>query len=448
MSSRTFTNADDGQLIELIRTAGHCLILAAPGVSEAVADALDELISGPHRPERLAIILDIDPEVCRLGYGTLTGLKKVRNALEAQHLRLQQQTGLRLGLVLTQSRTLFYSPTPLLIEAGSTVANKPSGILVETATVPGVKAACGLGDTPNPELAQEVGLDFLSNAELTKVEMDLAENPPKEFDVARIERVFNYQLQFVEFKVTDYRLSSKNVHLQPEWLGLDDKDLTRRITNQFKLFDRGDVIEVAVPRLDDEGAIARGPDGRRLREMVGEKDLDRMAKQLRDYLVPVSDYGHVIAKKRKAGFEQDVAVFRKMVRFYGRNVRRDLRRKLQDIKKRLLDELTPGLVKKSPRIWLRSTLDGKLSAEQVRERLGKALDSVFVGVGDGFDPKVLVVYKDVTYSTIHDPDFKAKLDRFYGEDAVAELFDEHDAAREKWRERPDAQLQLSFGTGT
>ena len=131
---RTFTNADDARLSAAIKAAKAVLIFVAPGVTNAVADALVSVINRPDRPARLSIVLDVDPEVCRLGYGTIDGLKKVRGALTTHGLILQQQQGLRIGLVFSDATVLFFSPTPLLVEAGSKAPDKPNAIVLSLDT--------------------------------------------------------------------------------------------------------------------------------------------------------------------------------------------------------------------------------------------------------------------------------------------------------------------------
>jgi hypothetical protein len=431
-TERTFTNADDERLSALVTAAEDVLIYVAPGVSDALSEALAAAIQRPNRPRRLSIVMDVDPEVCRLGFGTFNGLKKVKAALTGCGLELKQQRGLRIGLLIADSTFLCFSPTPLLIEAKSDVPEKPNAILLE---VPGAaeKIQCAVADADPSALPPSdvsIGRDSVNESELLATEKDLIENPPKQFDLARIERVFSYALQFVEFKVLNYMLSSKNVHLEPEWLGLDDRELTRRITNQFKLFDRKEAFTIKIPSIDDEGKVIRGGNGRILSEKITERDITRMARRLREFLVPVGDYGNVIAKKRVSDFEQEVEVFRKKVAFYKRGTNREISKKVEDIKKRLIQELAPGLLETPPRLWLRSTLDGKLTSDQINKRLSDALDGVFKGIGDSFDPKVLIVYKDVTYTTIQDPGFKAKLEKFYGKDSITKLLDEYNAARE------------------
>ena len=72
-------------------------------------------------------IIDLDP-VYRLGFGG--GAQGAAGSGRAAALRLRQQEGLRVGLLVTDERTLVYAPTPLLIEAGSTSEQKPNAIVI------------------------------------------------------------------------------------------------------------------------------------------------------------------------------------------------------------------------------------------------------------------------------------------------------------------------------
>jgi hypothetical protein len=48
-----------------------------------------------------------------------------------------------------------------------------------------------------------------------------------------------------------------------------------------------------------------------------------------------------------------------------------------------------------------------------------------------FNPKVFTTYKDVTYQTFKDPEFRMILDERFGKDAIDRIFSEYDAAPEK-----------------
>src|ERR1035441_6328677 len=104
-SHHTFTNADDKQLIGLIRAARTRLVFAAPGVSVALGQALADVIKSTSWPKQLSVVLDVNAEVCRLGYGTLEGLEAVYEALKSRGHHLQSADGLRIGLLLSDDQT-------------------------------------------------------------------------------------------------------------------------------------------------------------------------------------------------------------------------------------------------------------------------------------------------------------------------------------------------------
>ena len=123
--SHSLTNVNDGKLIDVISQAHARLLYMAPGVSDEVAVALGRAIERLG-PDRVQVILDADAEVCRLGYGTLTGLETIRKAAQERSSLVCHQAGLRVGLLVSDETTLIYSPTPLLIEAGSRQPERPS----------------------------------------------------------------------------------------------------------------------------------------------------------------------------------------------------------------------------------------------------------------------------------------------------------------------------------
>lgn len=97
----------------------------APGVSEKVPDALGGRFSQEDKL-RIEVVLDADPEVYRLGFGTVSGITKLKSHAQTHMFGLRHQPGIRIGILIADDKTLIYAPTPLLIEAGSTSAEKTS----------------------------------------------------------------------------------------------------------------------------------------------------------------------------------------------------------------------------------------------------------------------------------------------------------------------------------
>src|SRR5262249_48581088 len=226
----TFTSVDDAALVEMISAAKERVVFVAPGlrrrVAETLADALTRLVG------KVTVVLDVNAEVCRLGYGDYEGLEFMKSAAERAGTNVLHQPGLRIGLLIVDSKTVVYSPVPLLIEAGSAQPEKPNAIVLTDTVPPAIEAACGL--KPGREGERQVGSEILRPAIVDAVRDDLKARPPKEFDIARIERVFNSALHFVELEIKDYRLRAKKVALDVELLGLGDDYLRERVENSFK----------------------------------------------------------------------------------------------------------------------------------------------------------------------------------------------------------------------
>jgi mRNA-degrading endonuclease toxin of MazEF toxin-antitoxin module len=76
--ARLFTIALDETIVAMISTAREGLVIVAPGLSRTVATALACRITSDDCPTELSVTLDVDPEVCRLGYGEIEALDILR----------------------------------------------------------------------------------------------------------------------------------------------------------------------------------------------------------------------------------------------------------------------------------------------------------------------------------------------------------------------------------
>ena len=145
------------------------------------------------------------------------------------HFELRQQAGLRIGLLICDNRTLVYSPTPLLIEAGSTSQEKPNAVWVGQDMPKTLAKACLLGTEG------EIGQRAATPASVADSLLSLKNEPPKKFEIARVERVYHSKIQFIELEVTGYRLSSKKITIPNDLLIGDDKALNEKLKNSFQL---------------------------------------------------------------------------------------------------------------------------------------------------------------------------------------------------------------------
>jgi len=96
---QSITNVDDAKLIALISAAKRRVLLLSPGVSEPVANAIGDAW---HRlgTENVNVILDVDSEVCLLGYGTIAGLSTLQNSATEAKTQIRHQPGVRVGVLI------------------------------------------------------------------------------------------------------------------------------------------------------------------------------------------------------------------------------------------------------------------------------------------------------------------------------------------------------------
>lgn len=421
--ARLFTVASDESLITMISTARERLVVVAPGLSCAVATTLASRITSDDCPRELSVTLDVDPEVCRLGYGEIEALDILRLALESRGRVLQTQTGLRICLVVTDSDVLVYSPTPQLIEAGSTSDEKPNAIRISGAGPQELAFACGASESGVLEYTQEVGLRSVTQEVVDKAEIDLKENPPRKFDLVRLERVFNYKLEFVEFSVDGFRLNTRSVPLPAALLGLVEKDLRERLRNSFRVFEAGVPFEFEIADPDDTD----------IKHKVTEKWLADRAKELRDtYFIPLrsSSYGNLILRRTKADFQEKLAWFASMLEMYADLVRKNIAARIKETRDSLVKSLYPRVAAAPPAAWLSRSVSGTLKPEYLLKRLEEEVDRAFERVADDFYPAISCVFKGVQYETItEDPHFRQQIENYFGQEEASKLLFEYEASR-------------------
>jgi hypothetical protein len=421
--SRVFTSASDLTLLELIRGAKARLVIVAPGLSIQVASAIAKRISDDGGPPVLALIVDVDPEVCRLGYGEIQAIEILRSALQTRDLSLQTQPGVRIGLVVADDDILVFSPTPKLIEEGSKSEKAPNAIRITPAAAIDIARACGAGVEAAVIESQELGLDLLDESKLERVKQNLTEVPPRRFDLARLERIFNYKLEFVEFSLDQYKLNTRSVPLPPELLGLADEGLKNRVRNSFRVFEAGSPFSFT---LSDPDSVNKTLE-------VNEKWLSAEADRLRkEFFIPLGSksYGNLILKRLKPAFEKQVTRLKALVDAYAIKVSESITAAIRDTRDDLVKALHPRVRAAPPASWLRRSVDGSLDDPTLLARLEAEVDHAFAKVQQSFKPTLACVFKGVTYETIcGDQHFQERMIAHFGKEEAAKLLSEHDASR-------------------
>ena len=120
MTEYGLTNAADSRLIGHLARAGRRIVSSRPasrGRRHRVGQRRRR--DTPRREGAVQVLLDVDSEVCRLGYGTLSGLKLLRDRARSLHATIAHQPGIESGILVSDDATLVFCPTPLLVEGSS-----------------------------------------------------------------------------------------------------------------------------------------------------------------------------------------------------------------------------------------------------------------------------------------------------------------------------------------
>ncbi len=435
-----FITANDRSLCSAITAVKNRLVYIAPGITAPIVEAITALMQSEN-DLAVTIIIDADPEVYRLGYGTEAGLKHLQLLANEQHLPIRYQPGVRIGVLMCDEKMWVYSPTPLLIETGSDRDDQPNAIcLSSSAALSAVAHACAAesknsAETPlfhQAEIGKKVATPNIIEHSLN----DLQRQPPKVFDIARIERVYSSKLQYVEFEVKGYRLTTRRVQVPNDLLVGSDKILEARLHNSFALLEGKKTLEVSIPDTDPTtGKTIVDAAGNPVTVKYSEQAIEAERKAIyKDFLIPIVGHGQLINKARRTAFDQRLKWFTARISAYSKAVATALQHNIDESVDNLTTALLPTVSKSPPARLLKHSLNQEHSEDEIRNALKAELQYAFDIADDRFfQPSVKVVYKDLTYETIQNKKFRQQLDvAFKGLSAqsIGNLFNEYDAAPE------------------
>lgn len=394
----TFIKIDNDQLVGVIETAQQWLIYIAPGVHVSVAEAIAERwqVLGP---ERVQVILDVDPEVARLGYGYISAIEYLQEVARRLGSVVRHQPGIRIGILVVDQSTIVFAATPLLIEAGSTQEFQPNALAFDFVP-PAILREVGWGEQGNQErVIGQVGID--ANL-VEQVRHNLEANPPMRFDVARKTRVFNAFFEFVEFELEGALISRRKVAIPNDLLGLVNERTRRQLRTTYQL-------------VDDRGRFTNN-------------SLFRIKQWIVDcYLIQLKGYGWVVLRAKKPEFEKSVEKLRRYILFYQKTMKQRLQEEIDRNRQDLEDELLSRIIHDVPRRWMKF-LPPQPQSEDVRMLLREELQRAF-GTAEQIlgEAHVNLLFKGVTYELLSTPDFIESARKAIPQ--FRKLHEEFDAAR-------------------
>jgi len=357
------------------------------------------------------VILDVDPEVCRLGYGTIEGLKSIKETAHEVCGVLCQQPGIRIGILIADDTTLIYSPTPLLIEAGSDNPDQPNAIELSS---PPQELANDVGLGAEPGFQRTVGMDSIDPQRIDKVEAELKQNPPVKFNLARKVRTFTGFFQFVELELKNCYISRKKVPIPTALMGFaNHREIEENLHAHFDLIPEG---EIKVENPEDN------------KKPITEETIKKMRNHIeRDYLIHLKEYGTVVHISNKENLQNDFDKLKKMVKTYSEGVKKQVETKIESSKQVIIDTLMGNLRIHPPQQYAKfqgGSIPEKQLFELVRREIDRAFEKALTEIQE---MKVSLMFKNVTYESLHNLHFLETAKNAMPN--VKYLHEEYDAAK-------------------
>jgi hypothetical protein len=365
----------DIELIGQINCARRRLVAIAPGFTEPVAREIAKKWC-ELGANAVYVILDADPEVCRLGFGDLAALEMLQDTAARLHTCIHQQPGLRVGVIITDETTTVYSPAPRLIEAGGQPGERLNALRLDTSIL----------ERSDNDATPVENLDLhpapVGDADVRATAQDLAANPPLKFDLARTLRVFNAFFEFVEFELHGLLLEKRKVPIPSDLLGLAKDPKTQKLLHSsFQLI--------------AEDSDVSGSRVMRLKQWITER-----------YVINLPGYGNVVRRTNKEQFENAVKALEKYVLRFQRRLKRKLQQAIDANREKLVTMLLPAVITSPPPRWQRY-IGSRPTHQETEQMLRTELEDIFGRADDLFkEMKVKVIFKGVTYESLNDPEFR------------------------------------------
>jgi hypothetical protein len=389
---RTFAVASDEALVGLIARARNRLVVIAPALTQAVADALSDRFKDLGSLD-VRVILDSDPEVYRLGFGDQAALETVRAASTRNLLEFREQAGVRIGVVISDDTMMVYSPVSKNIEAGSISVEKPNAIVLSGGAANHIASAAG-SDRNEDTSPPEVGNKALEPAKVQQMQADLKANPPKPFDITRKMNVFTSKVQYVEFSASNYRLTTRQIPLPPELVDVADDDLKNRISSRIRA------------PLDGIGKLQIAIDYDKKSESIKVDDdwLKKERKRIEDeYTFQINNFGRVILYSDREAFDKAVSRFKTIVEKYQKALHDTLTTKQAEFEKRIVEEFSRRWEQNPPKHFARWGIE--VTPENIRAELQQLAGRLFNSAITFDAPVVKILYKNVAPENVRDDRF-------------------------------------------
>lgn len=405
----------DRKMATLIDGAKRRVAIALPAMRQGTANALQNAIVRLGR-ESVGVIMDCAEEVFRLGYGDIEALKGLRKA----GCVVRQCSGLRVGVLVCDEQAWVFTPTALYVQAETQSDETPNAVSLRASDVERIVSRMVPGQQPSSEAELfsdeakeivlagiEIGHEEIPNQVLEQTQKALEQAPPIAFDIARQVRVFEPYIQYVEISLHGCAIQRRRIEVPKSFQGLaPNAEMTSRLRTTFDLIETSS--DVSSKRLED--------------------DLDAIRDDFTKALG--KPWGRVLLRAKRPLFDKRIDEFKEKLGEHKKSVKERLANILEHSREQLIEYFLPLVERTPPDGLLGQITTPKPNKDQIRTWLENELSHVFPTPSDLIAEMILdVQFRDVTYETLKEDGFAAKLRESYPHVEWDKPFTEFDAAR-------------------
>ena len=415
-TKRIFVAVDDRFLAETIGNGKERIVYAAPGVGEHSARALVDAIN--RLSGQVTIILDADPEVCRIGYGDPKALQILHHSACEQQLPLRRQAGLRIGVLVADDLVVAWSPIARSVEQ-ERLSKQPNGLVLDGTPASVCATAMAAEDTSVLPTDAEIGTEPLKVEKLQEALDDLRRNPPVPFDLARRTRVFSSRFRFVEFEIRGAQWTERKINLSGVLMNADlPEELRDVLDTQIRPYREKNEPAFDVPHLVC-GIRAFDQHGKKILVKATQGRVLGYWTEIRDrYLRHVPGFGWLIKREDLEAFREAATAFEETLRDWVKAFG-----EYSDARKKALED---GIVSAIRERIRRSDLNGKLKNLDLEAEVRLGLERMRV-----INPQVRIVLKDIAWESTRDAEFLEALEKAFPPHDRQGWLEEFTAARER-----------------
>ena len=415
MRETFFQHINSEVLCEIIAQTKKSLCYAAPGIQKIPAAEIVTL-SENIGPELISVVLDIDENILRMGYGTLEAI----NLLRDHGITIQHISGLRNGLIVSDDIGFSYTPTALFLEKEQTevpILNAmrlmPDQIKEAMARLSPASKAIALAQAQTDEeirhiqeLVTEIQPEKLNIQQLKEIQENLRSAPPIKFDIARQVRVFQPHFQYVELSLTGAAIQRHKLNIPKsiQRIGMN-KELEGRLKTTFDLIDKN--------------------------SKISSKDLDDELRNIRENLTRSlgKKHGRIIRVATLSTLKERLANLQKKIEAHQKDIKKSLDETLKNSQKMIVNYYLPLVLENPPDELF--GIFGVPTEQDINKWLKSAIESTFP-TADSLIKKIQleVNYKDVTFDTLNGEDFLKSIKEAYPEVDWDKAYKEFRAAGE------------------